>query len=175
MILLLPKTSAEQCQGEGKFFVCEKPFRKKDGVFLFLVLTQYIAVLYTMYYKVYRERRCAVERDTWLSQVRRGILEYNILLLVMNKSMYGYELITALNLYDVLSTTEGTLYPLLKRLEKEGLVIPTWKETTPGVPPRKYYDLTEKGITTLDMMNHEWGCLVSAIAHIKKEKEIENE
>ena len=108
-----------------------------------------------------------MERAEWLSQVRRGILEYSILLLTKSKSMYGYELITALNRYDVLSITEGTLYPLLKRLEKEGLVAPTWKETTPGVPPRKYYDLTEKGLTVLGMMKHEWGCLVSAITQIK--------
>ena len=108
-----------------------------------------------------------MERAEWLSQVRRGILEYSILLLTKNKSMYGYELITALNRHDVLSTTEGTLYPLLKRLEKEGLVVPTWKETTPGVPPRKYYDLTEEGLAAVDMMNHEWGNLVSSITQIK--------
>ena len=112
-----------------------------------------------------------MEKAEWLSQVRRGILEYSILLLIKNKSMYGYELITALNKYDVISTTEGTLYPLLKRLEKESLVVTAWKETTPGVPPRKYYTLTEKGYSTLDMMNQEWGCLVSAIMQLKNSME----
>ena len=113
-----------------------------------------------------------MERAEWLSQLRRGILEYSILMLTKNKSAYGYELISVLNTYDVLSTTEGTLYPLLKRLERENLVVATWKETTPGVPPRKYYDLTEEGHAALGMMDQEWDNLVTAIAEIKKEKEI---
>lgn len=113
-----------------------------------------------------------MEKAEWLSQVRRGILEYSILLMTKNKSMYGYELITAMNKYDVLSTTEGTLYPLLKRLEREELIVATWMETTLGVPPRKYYNLTVKGCNVLDMMNEEWGHLVSSIMNIKSEKEI---
>ena len=116
-----------------------------------------------------------MERAEWLSQVRRGILEYSILALTKQKSMYGYELLSALNKYDVLSTTEGTMYPLLKRLEKERLVVPTWKETTPGVPPRKYYDLTEEGHAALDMMNREWEHLVNAIRQIKSEEEIDRQ
>jgi len=112
-----------------------------------------------------------LEKAEWLSQVRRGILEYSILLTIKNKSIYGYELITALNRHDALSITEGTLYPLLKRLEKTNLIAATWKETTPGVPPRKYYDLTEIGRSVLGMMDQEWGCLVSAISQIKNEQE----
>ena len=112
-----------------------------------------------------------MERAEWLSQLRRGVLEYSILLLIRNKSVYGYELIAALNTHDVLSTTEGTLYPLLKRLEREKLVFATWKETTPGVPPRKYYDLTEEGQAILDMMGPEWDSLVTSIIKIKNQKE----
>ena len=111
-----------------------------------------------------------MERGNWLAQLRRGILEYSILMITKNKSEYGYELLSTLNNYDVLSTTEGTLYPLLKRLERENLVVATWKETTPGVPPRKYYDLTEEGHAILDMMNQEWDCLVTAITEIKSGK-----
>jgi len=127
---------------------------------------------YILFATRYIERRLAMEKAEWLSQVRRGILEYSILLMTKNKSMYGYELITAMNKYDVLSTTEGTLYPLLKRLEREELIVATWMETTPGVPPRKYYNLTVKGCNVLDMMNEEWGRLVSSIMNIKSEKEI---
>jgi PadR family transcriptional regulator PadR len=111
-----------------------------------------------------------MERAEWLSQLRRGILEYSILAIIKNKSVYGYELLSALNAYDVLSTTEGTIYPLLRRLERDNLVVSTWKETTPGVPPRKYYNLTEEGHAILDMMHQEWNCLVSAIAEIKNGK-----
>ncbi|MCL2141300.1 MAG: PadR family transcriptional regulator [Methanimicrococcus sp.] len=115
-----------------------------------------------------------MEKTEWLSQVKRGILEYSTMLLIKNKSIYGYELIASLNKHDILSTSEGTLYPLLKRIEKENLITATWKETAPGTPPRKYYDLTEDGHLFLDMMNHEWNNLVSAISQIKNEKEIDS-
>jgi len=115
-----------------------------------------------------------MEKAEWLSQVRRGILEYSILLTIRNKSIYGYELIAALNKHDALAITEGTLYPLLKRLEKTDLIVASWRETTPGIPPRKYYDLTEKGCSVLDMMNREWDCLVSGISQIKAKQEIKS-
>lgn len=108
-----------------------------------------------------------MERAEWLSQVRRGILEYSILLLISNKSMYGYELITLLNTWEILSTTEGTMYPLLRRLEKENLITSTWKESALGIPPRKYYDVTEEGHETLKMMNETWDTLLTSIIQIK--------
>lgn len=108
-----------------------------------------------------------MEKQEWLSQVKRGILEYSILLFVNKKPTYGYDLISSINKWDVLSTSEGTIYPLLRRLEKDELIKSSWKETAPGVPPRKYYELTTNGIETLEMMNAEWGNLVESIQQIK--------
>lgn len=112
-----------------------------------------------------------MEKNEWLSQLRRGILEYSILLLIKNKSMYGYDLLTSLSKWDILSTSEGTVYPLLRRLEKDNLLISTWKASTLGVPPRKYYDLTDEGRCFLGTMDEEWANLATAIFDIKNNKE----
>ena len=108
-----------------------------------------------------------LKKQEWLAQVKRGILEYSILLLVDKKATYGYDLISALNKWEVLSTSEGTIYPLLRRLEKDKLIESSWRETVPGVPPRKYYSLTVEGIKMLKTMNCEWEKLISSINQIK--------
>ena len=111
-----------------------------------------------------------MEKAEWLSQVRRGILEYSIMLMLSNKEMYGYELISTLSKWEVLSTTEGTIYPLLKRLEKDNLIKFTWKNSIEGLPPRKYYCLTEEGNNFLSLMNDEWESLITSINQIKNEE-----
>ncbi len=113
-----------------------------------------------------------LDRNEWLSQAKRGILEFSILLLIEKKAMYGYELISTLNRWEVLSTAEGTVYPLLRRLEKENLIESSWRETTPGIPPRKYYALTRGGTEMLRFMNLDWLRLVHAIAQINSDEEV---
>lgn len=83
--------------------------------------------------------------------------------------MYGYELLSHLSKWEILSTMEGTLYPLLRRLEKDNMIKSTWKNTVAGVPPRKYYDLTDDGRRFLGVMNDEWCNLTNAILEIKDE------
>ncbi len=107
-----------------------------------------------------------MEKIEWLSQLRRGILEFSILLLISKKSMYGYDLLASLSKWEVLTTTEGTVYPLLRRLEKDKLIVSTWRESNPGIPPRKYYDLTDEGKLFLEIMNEEWSNLTTAISII---------
>lgn len=112
-----------------------------------------------------------MDKLEWLSQVKRGILEYSILILISKNSMYGYELISKLNQSEALSTSEGTIYPLLRRLEKDSLIKSSWQDTTPGTPPRKYYSLTPNGREMLNIMHCEWGKLVDSIEQIKLHKE----
>ena len=109
-----------------------------------------------------------MKKTEWLSQVRKGLLEYSILSIIRRKPVYGYELLSILDGYEVLSTAEGTLYPLLRRLEKNGLIVSFWKETAPGTPPRRYYELAEGGVETLAMMNGQWDKIVEAIEKIKE-------
>ncbi|HNT29756.1 MAG TPA: PadR family transcriptional regulator [bacterium] len=87
-------------------------------------------------------------------QLRKGVLEIAVLLLITEKALYGYEIITQLERYG-LEVVQGTLYPLLTRLHKEGLVDYSWEESQQG-PPRKYYQLTEKGSEKLHAMVHDW-------------------
>ncbi|MDA0180004.1 PadR family transcriptional regulator [Solirubrobacter phytolaccae] len=90
-----------------------------------------------------------------ISQLRRGVLEYCVLALLRDGERYAYELVTTLGEADGMVTSEGTLYPLLSRLRKEGLVETTWRESTSG-PPRRYYTLTAEGEATLDAFVVEW-------------------
>jgi PadR family transcriptional regulator PadR len=68
---------------------------------------------------------------------------------------YGFDLARTLGSSDGLVTSEGTLYPLLGRLRREGLVETTWRESSGG-PPRRYYRLTSAGKATLRVLLDEW-------------------
>ncbi|MGH8990911.1 MAG: PadR family transcriptional regulator [Acidimicrobiia bacterium] len=90
-----------------------------------------------------------------LSQLRRGALEYCVLALLAPDERYGFDLVRTLGSIDGMVTGEGTLYPLLARLKKEGLVATTWRESDAG-PPRKYYSITGKGRDALAEFTTEW-------------------
>ena len=81
----------------------------------------------------------------WQSQVKKGLLEYIMLLVLDIKSCYGYELIQEIEQRTQLEIAEGTIYPLLNRLKSEELVQSNWVEMDRGIP-RKYYKITPKGI-----------------------------
>jgi PadR family transcriptional regulator PadR len=94
-------------------------------------------------------------RETAMSQLRRGVLEFCVLALLRDTERYGFELVRALADADGLVTTEGTLYPLLGRLRREGVVETTWRESPSG-PPRRYYRLTPSGTAVLGAFRVEW-------------------
>jgi PadR family transcriptional regulator PadR len=96
-----------------------------------------------------------VVRDTAISQLRRGVLEFCVLALLRGGERYGFDIVRALSRADGLVTTEGTLYPLLSRLRKEGVVDTTWRESPSG-PPRRYYRLTPAGTALLGAFTAEW-------------------
>jgi PadR family transcriptional regulator PadR len=89
------------------------------------------------------------------SQLRRGVLEFCVLALLRDGERYAVELVQELGSKDGLVTSEGTLYPLLSRLRKEGVVDTTWRESAGG-PPRRYYVLTPAGQAVLDVFTGEW-------------------
>jgi PadR family transcriptional regulator PadR len=90
-----------------------------------------------------------------LPQLRRGALEYCVLALMRREPRYGFELVRELGAADGLLTSEGTIYPLLSRLRKDGLVTTTWQESDAG-PPRRYYALTVDGRVALDRFISDW-------------------
>ncbi len=92
--------------------------------------------------------------DAVLTQLRKGVLEYCVLACLRQRPAYGLELATQLTTARLL-TSEGTLYPLLSRLRKQGLVESTWQESTSG-PPRRYYQLTDHGVNALTAFADTW-------------------
>ncbi|MDR2120117.1 MAG: PadR family transcriptional regulator [Tannerella sp.] len=99
------------------------------------------------------------------SQMRKGVLEYCILLLLKTEASYSSDII--LKLHEArLMVVEGTLYPLLMRLKNSGLLSYQWVESPQG-PPRKYYGLTDAGSAFLKELETSWQELNDTIGHIK--------
>jgi PadR family transcriptional regulator, regulatory protein PadR len=108
-----------------------------------------------------------VPADGLVSQMRRGALEYCVMALIVRTPRYAFELIDALGKTGLL-TTEGTLYPLLSRLRRDGLVKTEWRESTDG-PPRRYYELTAEGRRALTAFRNEWTGFRTAVDGILQE------
>jgi PadR family transcriptional regulator, regulatory protein PadR len=102
------------------------------------------------------------QTNDWNSQLRRGLLEFCILALIEQEPRYGYEIVTRLAEAPQLAAGEGTIYPLLRRLKKDGLVETFWVESAAG-PPRQYYRLMAPGQEALGSMRSEWRQLVAAV------------
>ena len=92
--------------------------------------------------------------DNAKSQMRKGMLEYCVLLLLRQRPSYASDIILQLKEARLL-VVEGTLYPLLTRLKNDGLLSYVWQESTQG-PPRKYYALTEMGEQFLSGLDAAW-------------------
>lgn len=92
--------------------------------------------------------------DGLVTQMRKGALEYCVLALLVGRSRYAFELIGGLATTGML-TSEGTIYPLLSRLRRDGLVDTEWRESSDG-PPRRYYRLTAEGKRALRTFRDEW-------------------
>ena len=98
--------------------------------------------------------------------MRKGVLEFAILLIISRGRVYSSEILSELKKSDLL-VVEGTLYPLLSRLRGSGLLDHEWEESKSG-PPRKYYTLTEKGEDTLVEIKKTWKTLSASIQSLIK-------
>jgi PadR family transcriptional regulator PadR len=101
-------------------------------------------------------------RESLISQLRRGTLEFCVLALLRDQPRYGFDLVRTLGAADGLVTSEGTIYPLLSRLRRDGLVTTTWQESPSG-PPRRYYQLTTEGRRALTHFTAEWDRFTDAV------------
>ena len=102
------------------------------------------------------------------AQMRKGILEYCILLVLRNKDQYVSDIIENLEKSKMI-VVEGTLYPMLTRLKNEGYLGYRWEESLQG-PPRKYYELTQTGKNFLNELEYAWNELVEAVLKINAHK-----
>jgi PadR family transcriptional regulator PadR len=98
----------------------------------------------------------------WEVQLRKGVLEFVILLSLRDKEQYGFELISGIAKRASLDLPEGTLYPLLLRLSKDALVASRLAEGEGGAP-RKYYTLTPQGHRVLGAMIQSWTGLTGSV------------
>lgn len=102
--------------------------------------------------------------ENTLVQMRKGILEYCILHIISRGEVYASDMLTELTSAKIM-VVEGTLYPLLTRLRKAGLVDYKWVESSSG-PPRKYYTITEEGLNFLQTLAATWEELVTSTQKI---------
>ena len=111
--------------------------------------------------------RSGIERE-----LKRGSLELIVLRLLAPGEAYGYEIVTKLTIQTngALGVTDGTLYPVLYRLERAGFVAVRWETPERGVP-RKYYRLTREGRAELASLTQEWNAFASAMAKLLAHKE----
>lgn len=100
------------------------------------------------------------------AQMRKGILEFCILLIISDGKIYANDILTELHSADLI-VVEGTVYPLLTRLKNAGLLDYDWSESKNG-PPRKYYTLTMQGKQFLEQLLHTWNTLDGSISTLIK-------
>ena len=103
--------------------------------------------------------------DNMKSQMRKGILEYCILLILNRRKAYANDIIQLLQEARLI-VVEGTLYPLLTRLKNMDLLTYQWIESNQG-PPRKYYELTSNGEKFLIELELAWIEVANTISHLK--------
>ncbi|MEA4982213.1 MAG: PadR family transcriptional regulator [Paludibacter sp.] len=103
--------------------------------------------------------------DNIKSQMRKGYLEYCILLILRKKPSYASDIISELKDAKMI-VVEGTLYPLLTRLKNADLLDYRWEESSQG-PPRKYYEMTPKGVAFLDELENAWDEVNQVIKKLK--------
>lgn len=111
------------------------------------------------------DEKRSIERE-----LKRGSLELIVLHLLAPAEAYGYEIVSKLTAQTngALEITDGTLYPVLYRLERAGFVTVRWETPERGVP-RKYYRLTESGRAELRRLEQEWTSFVDAMARLLRQ------
>jgi PadR family transcriptional regulator PadR len=95
------------------------------------------------------------------SELRRGVVEYCVLALLRERESYAFEIVRVLEEQGLIAS-EGTIYPLLSRLRRDGSVVTVWRESDSG-PPRRYHRLTPRGRAALDTFSVEWAGFRTAV------------
>jgi len=101
-------------------------------------------------------------------QFKKGVLNLCVLALLDRQDMYGYELVQAIS--NQIEISEGSVYPLLRRLTSEGYFTTYLKESTEG-PPRKYYQITDLGRQNLKELRKEWKNFIKGVNELIDEEE----
>lgn len=111
--------------------------------------------------------------SSWLGQLRRGVADRCVLALLEHQERYGFDLAKTLSRAQIIAG-EGTIYPLLARLRRDGLVQTVWRESTEG-PPRRYYALTPAGADALVQFRAQWTQFTRAVNELMNVEEVSSE
>lgn len=125
-----------------------------------MVIYSYIVKQYS-----YTRRGVIILKNTISSQMLKGILEGCILKIIGQKEVYGYEMNLKLKEYGISTVSDGTIYPLLLKLQKQELIVGEMRSSDEG-PMRKYYSLTDKGKLQLEIFEKEWEVLSNSVNNI---------
>lgn len=106
----------------------------------------------------------------WTTQMRKGLLELCVLATLKGQRMYGYDIVKKLSAVGGLVMGEGTIYPILSRFKKEGLVETMLAESSEG-PARKYYQLTARGRMLFTKMQTAWAEVRDGIDQVAEESQ----
>ena len=101
--------------------------------------------------------------ESLLVQLRKGVLDMCVLALLARQDGYAYDI--ASRLAEEIGMGEGTIYPLMRRMQADGLVKTYLEELSSG-PPRKYYQLTKAGHAALASQKTEWNAFTTAVARV---------
>jgi PadR family transcriptional regulator len=104
-------------------------------------------------------------RDAWREQLRRGALEMAILLALASRPRYGLEILRHLEALGDLVVGDGTIYPILARLTRDGFLAAEWRSSE-APHPRKYYRLTDTGLDQLEAMRAYWRSFTGKIERL---------
>ncbi|MBT9145272.1 MAG: hypothetical protein DDT42_01142 [candidate division WS2 bacterium] len=102
-----------------------------------------------------------MNKDNAIIQIKKGALEYCVLAVIAREENYGYQIVKILGEHGLI-TPEGTIYPLLARLKKDGLVTAAWRAPKQG-SPRKYYRITDAGDAALKEFRLSWSDFAGSV------------
>ena len=107
-------------------------------------------------------------QEKYERQMKKGVLDMLVLKLLESEPKYGYQIIQEMKekSEDVFSLKDGTLYPILYRLEDDGLVVSRWSEAVGKQVPRKYYEITQTGRSELQAIEQTWQSITKGISQI---------
>lgn len=103
---------------------------------------------------------------TWITQLRKGLLEYCVLSVLRHREGYGYEVVLRLQAIEELTLTESTIYPILARLKSDGY-LKLRTEPSPNGPPRRYFSLTAQGRKRVEAMDEYWDDLNTSLTTLR--------
>ncbi len=106
-------------------------------------------------------REMDVKMENAIAQMKKGVLEMVILSIISKGEVYPSDIISKLKAADLI-VVEGTLYPMLNRLKKSGLLDYSWRESNVG-PPRKYFRMTARGLEYFNTLVDSWNQFVHSV------------